>query len=249
MKKVLIFICTLAVVTGVNAQKSKTAELKKYRFGFKIAPNVGWIKSDKPQKITPDGGKLGFSYGFTFDRNFTKNLGFSTGIDVTGINGNIINKFVLTYKKYDPTLNRDTSVTSNGIPGVNYGLKLKYLEIPLLFTGKTNEIGYMTYFMQGGLTPGILIRQKAHITNANPASWETDPLINSKATDEFTTEQDDIIRLRLAFTVGAGVEYNLTGGTSLVASFRYNNSLFKVLKNVPDRVINNYISLNVGIVF
>jgi opacity protein-like surface antigen len=77
-------------------------------------------------------------------------------------------------------------------------------------------------------------------------------LLNSDSRDEFTSKKDDIALMRVGFVLGAGVEYNLQGTTSLIGSIRFNNGLFNILKD-PNRdfqpVKSHYISLNLGIVF
>ncbi|MBI3233093.1 MAG: outer membrane beta-barrel protein [Bacteroidetes bacterium] len=198
---------------------------------------------------------MGFSYGLTFDYKLGKTFMFTTGFDVTNINSkSIITKNINfinpNYNKTATTIDSNYTFTS---ANTAYSNKLKYLEIPLMFSGRTKEIGYMTYFFQAGFTPSFLLSQKSYITPSNPnVKLDGKVLLNSTATDDYVTKQDDISLVRMGFVLGAGAEYNLQGTTSLVGSVRFSNGLFNIMKDPNSefqKVKNNYISLNVGIVF
>lgn len=247
MKKILF---ALMISSGLLHAQSKDANPNtfKYRFGFKIAPNISWIKSDD-KFLKNNGAPVGFSYGITFDKKLSKTFLFTTGFDITNINGKSIIQRAVNFNKPNPvdSLSNQTSLSTA------YSNKLRYLEIPLLFSGRTKEIGYLTYFFQAGFTPSFLLKQKADITSTNSnIKIDGRVLLNSTSVDEFTSKQDDISFLRVGFALGAGAEYNLQGTTSVVGSIRFSNGLFNVMKD-PNKefqsVKNNYISLNLGIVF
>jgi hypothetical protein len=253
MKKILIAVLLLS--NTVFAQtKDNSANQFKYRFGVKIAPNVAWLKSDD-KLLTNDKATVNFSYGLTFDYRLSKSktFMFTTGFDVTNINSkSTINKVLsFTNPKYNATdISSTKDLTSNS---TKYSNKLKYLEIPLLFSGRTKEIGYMTYFFQAGFTPSFLLNQKAYITPDNSKiAIDGKVLLNSDLKEDYVTKQDDIAMLRMGYILGAGAEYNLQGTTSLIGSIRFNNGLFNIMKDPNkefQKVKNSYISLNIGIVF
>lgn len=244
-----LFFALMLVTTSAFSQNKTSRNDFKYRFGFKMAPNVSWIKSDD-KSVRPNGSSLNFSYGITFDKKLNQTFLFTTGFDITNINTNlVINKSL--YFAYPNSSNlSDTVRLSQKTDYKNY---LRYLEIPLLFSGRTKEIGYMTYFFQAGITPSVLLKQRADISSSNDSIRFDNPvLLNSGSRDEFTSKKDDIASIRVGFVLGAGVEYNLQGTTSLVGSIRYNNGLFNIMRD-PNRdfqaVKSHYISLNIGIVF
>ena len=245
MKKIVFAMLLLSNLSFGQA-KDTAPNTFKYRFGFKIAPNIGWLKSDD-KFIANNGAPVGFSYGLTLDLKLTKTFLFTTGFDITNINSKSVITKSLAFSV--PGYNDSFRVSSS----TTYSNKLRYLEIPLLFSGRTKEIGYMTYFFQAGFTPSILLKQKAYITPGNTSIVIPDKvLLNSDAKDEYTSKQDDITWMRVGFVLGAGAEYNLQGTTSLVGSIRFNNGLFNIMRDPGkefQQVKNNYLSLNIGIVF
>lgn len=229
----------LLFITFSAAIAQQTPAPRKSRFGIRVSPNVSWLATEN-KKIQPNGSGIGFSYGFMYDYSFNKNLAFSPGIDITTVNQNVIFNSPFVYKK--------TGANDSSFTGASYNLKNKYLEIPLLFTGKTNEIGYWTYFMQGGVSAGFLMKQKANIKNG-PAADNDVLLGQSVNADYWSTSSDDVSFMRLGLVIGAGAEYNFGGTTSAIGAIRFNNGLNNVLKNQENRSNTNYISLSVGILF
>jgi hypothetical protein len=59
MKKTLLLsvICLILMSTSVKAQQ------KPFVFGFKVAPNIGWMNPDS-REYKRDGANVGFSWGF-----------------------------------------------------------------------------------------------------------------------------------------------------------------------------------------
>ena len=59
----------------------------------------------------------------------------------------------------------------------------------------------------------------------------------------------DINMFRALFIVSGGVEYSLTGNTKALTGIAFNNGLTNILKGKPNKAINNFLGLNVGIIF
>ncbi|MCH8329916.1 MAG: PorT family protein [Bacteroidetes bacterium] len=218
MKKVLALILLVSFAFASHAQD--------FRFGIQGAPVLSWLKPDV-RTISSTGFRVGFKYGLIFDYNFTDNYSISTGFNVTSGGGNV---------KYDDSLTFDTT---------NYGTsaeikhKLKYLEIPINLKLRTNEIGYMKYFVQVGVTPSFkFFKARADICIVDVC-------------DVYDDYNDGVGFANIAFSFGAGVEYNLGGNTSAVAALVFKNGIIDITsKDVDDaKVIMNYIALNLAIMF
>lgn len=230
MKKNILIILVFLFISTSIAQ----AQQKPFVFGFKAGPNFGWMKPDS-KGYESMGLKVGFSWGFIADFFLMENYGIATGFDVVFLNGGI-------KMPYQDVVGIDTITGS-----LSREYKLKYIQIPISFKMRTNELGKFKIFGQIGLG--------------------TNFLIGAKSKDEFTIDNgtvepaeediyDDIAFMRMALILGAGVEYNLGGSTSLFLGITYNNGFLDVLKgentvddNINNKAFANYISLDIGIVF
>lgn len=227
MKKLLIISLLLASFSGFS----------QLRFGIVGTPQVTWLKSDN-KLVEMDGIRLGISYGLNIDYSFSENATLTTGIFINNAGGKLqysdtTSIFSFEHSDIIDTLPTDVSIT----------YKTQYLEIPLGLKFKTNEIGYITYFGQLGLTPMINISAKGD-------SEKPDLIDNEKINKEVSL-------FNLGYHIGAGIEYNLSGNTSLLAGIIYTNGFFDITRNpkgnkttnVSDKVIMNSVSIKVGVLF
>ncbi len=120
-----------------------------------------WMKPDIRRKdINNEGVKLGFNYGLVGDYNFTDNFAFSTGVMVNNFGGKLkFNDSISAFKANDSIYNFSKGVV------IDY--KLQYVKIPIALKGKTNEIGYMTYFLKAGINPMIRWKAKGDASQEN----------------------------------------------------------------------------------
>jgi len=230
---------------------------RKFRFGLQFSPNISWFKTNTTG-YESEGAKLGFSYGLSFEYFMTKNYLFSMGLSILNSGGELAYTGI-GYQIYSVE--------------VQEKIKLKYVEIPLLLKLRTNEIGYLTYFGQFGLKGGINFSGKSSFTysDATTNGFTIIPTNGSLLADD--TEYDAQINwVNLSLVIGAGVEYNISGNTSLTLGITYNNGFVNqldtkthVLDSNGDVLIDgngnavfsekdasanlNYIALNIGIYF
>ena len=278
MKKIntLISFCLLTIMSFAQTTKT-TATANKYRLGFKVSPNVSWLASDN-SNMTVGGKSLQFGYGLNFDIFFTEHYAIGTGFNINNTGSSFT-----YYKKFQNGVENINGTLVDGmthIGEVNRDLTLKYFQVPLTFKMTTNEIGYITYWGQFGL--GLNMNMKAisndeidflsyqsYDPSGNLSSWE-----NSSRESESLTKvdvKDDINIFSANLIFAAGIEYNLSGNTSLLAGFTFQNGFTDVLgsegvqkeagKERP--LINadlspatyklsalpNYVELNIGILF
>ncbi|MFH1321493.1 MAG: porin family protein [Bacteroidota bacterium] len=203
---------------------------KKVSFGLQGSPMISWMKPDV-KTIENKGVKLGFGYGLILDFNFHDNYSFSTGLSVLNSNSKI---------QYNDTIPFERAGIQDSIPGGNsVTYKLGYLEFPLTLKLKTNEIGYITYFGQFGLSSQFRISAKGTATSN----------IN---TTEGPIDGDDISKevrfINLALTIGAGMQYSLGGDTFLLVALLYNNGFLDVTKD-DEKVVLKSLALRVGVMF
>lgn len=262
MKKIstaLLFIC---LSTALFAQ-----DFKKFRMGFKANPNVSWMKPTDKYPIS-DGALLKFGFGFNADIHFTENYAFGTGFYVNTTGGK------LTY------LQEERIDTVNYVSSLSRKFSTQYVEVPLTFKLRTNEIGYITYYGQFGVGLGVNIRANAddevdYLFEKTTDSEGNDTWVKSDRdgySDENLNISDDINLFRMSLIMSAGIEYNISGSTSILAGVTFNNGFTNVHSKVnavktdinddplfdgangnPDtyklKAISNFIELNVGILF
>lgn len=253
MKKTTLLTLLFALAFGSFAQRD-------FQLGLQFSPNIGWVKPEG-SNIEADGAKIGFTFGVIGDFNISENYIFSTGAQVVNT-GFTLNK---------PDV--QTFADNNGAQTTGYGkttsqVRLNYIEVPLTLKLRTNEIGYMKYYGRVGFALGVNYEATAEedftYTSANTTG--------ATLTNEKVNYDDEINLFRASLIVGAGVEYNLSGNTSLIAGVTFNNGFTNIFSkdvhtsdvngnaNIPlpgtetrrtddAKSINNMIVLNVGILF
>jgi len=226
MKKVLLVFILAFVVTTAWSQDSN------FKFGVKVQPALAWFRVDAPDEpnFKSDGMPFGFGFGLITDFAFTDRYSFSTGLEIANRPG----KTIYTYSE------------TNGTSVVNYTrrtkVSLRFIEIPLTLKLRTNEIGYITYFFQAGVSPGYAIRSRAEIEE------------NDKVIDDNADYSDQINEFNLSMILAAGAEYSLGGSTSLLFGITYNNGFLDLIddegyngKEVKGN--SNYLALSLGVLF
>lgn len=225
MKKYLIGIAFIFITVSVMSQGVTG--------GLYISPVVSWLKPDS-KNITKDGSRFGFGFGIPVDLNFSKNFAFSTGIAYTNLGGSL--KYLDSIPKFE-AVDSIYSLVKNSV--VKY--KTSFIEIPLAFKGKTNEIGYITYFLKAGVSPQFRFKAKGDVGSLNTG-------------DDIKAE---VRSFNMGYNIGGGIEYSLGGSTKLLVEALFTNGLTNftkvetlnkgTLKN--EKTIMNSISLKVGILF
>ena len=273
MKKIntLILFCLLTMMSFAQA----TTTTNKFRLGFKVSPNVSWLASDNSNMTVGD-KSLQFGYGLNFDIFFAENYAIGTGFNINNTGGKYSYFAEYTGDDIDAAGTVVTNMKQVGLSSRD--LRLQYLQIPLTFKMKTNEIGYLTYWGQFGL--GLNMNLKAlsddnidylYYQNKNTFAWEKSNRESTTISSNDIKNEVNIFSSNLIFA--AGVEYNLSGNTSILAGLTFQNGFTDALKGngvVKDQSTNsptfnggaantpktfelsglpNYIELNIGILF
>ena len=215
-----ILTLTFASIFTVTAF-AQSSSGKKFHFGLEATPGIYWFKPNTGNNAS-NGAKLGFSYGAMLEFGFTDNYSFATGVGVASIGG--------TYTNTDSLKIQTGNVE-----------KLQYLQIPLTLKMKTNAIGMLKYYGQFGLGLGVNLKATDDITNfANTAISNTKQGVDIKSSTN---------PIRLSLLVGAGVEFNPSGNTSLVAGLLFDNGFLNVNKSSSSQILSKGIQLNLGVLF
>jgi hypothetical protein len=126
------------------------------RFSFVASPGINWL-GQTDNRSESKGTIIGFNTGIMTDFFFTDKYAFSTGIMITQSGGKLT---------YSDSISIDTDEDLIRIPAgtiINY--KFQYVGVPIGLKFKTIEIGYMTYWLNPGLTPMVNIVSRGSTYN------------------------------------------------------------------------------------
>lgn len=225
MKKLFVFVLsTFFLTTFLNAQTEP-----KMHFGLKASPSLAWIMTDT-KGISGNGTKFGFGYGLMTEFNFSSHYAFATGVDVNYRGGNL---------KLENDLNDSTKST------VEAKYTIQYVELPLTLKLKTTEIGYFTYYLQFGISPGINIRAKADTKTTTQVGTHEATVVEDNDEDV----KDGINNFNLSMIISGGLEYTLSGSTVLLTGITFNNGFLDIFDGDAVKANSNFLALNIGILF
>ncbi|RLD48485.1 MAG: hypothetical protein DRI94_12460 [Bacteroidetes bacterium] len=230
MKKLSLLIIIAFIASNAFSQK--------FTGGIAVSPIISYMKPDISKKVENNKMKFGFNVGLVGDINLTKNFAISTGINVNNFGGSL--KYTDSIASFSVDLGTsDTAYSLNSGAIVDY--KLQFVEIPISIKGKTNEIGYMTYFLRAGINPMF--------------RWKAKGIVNGGTIADNESIKKEVAPLFMAYNIGGGFYYSLGGSTKLMVEVVYKNGLTDITKTTfynvskSDKIILNSISLRVGILF
>lgn len=253
---VCIFFGLSTSLYGQNPGTSLKPDFKTARFGFRVSPNYNWVKIMEG-RMSNNGGALGFSYGVMGDFNIGGNPSYwlSTELIVTSLPGKIM--------ALDTLYN--TSALPSGAPftDVEFDYRLQYIQIPIGLKLKTEEIGNLSYWVQFGVSPALLLQNKVTTSSKeqlyksgenshSPNKKSNDPLDFEGVTNNNTTTGkfiDNVSPLRISMVIGAGVEFKISGKTSAIAGLRFDNGFTDMFRDGAVTGRNNYLGIMAGIFF
>ncbi len=192
-----------------------------FRLGLTAHPNFGFLKVEDGKG---SGTSTGFTYGLIGDFEFAENYSFATAFTVTTINGS---GELVNLKPFH-------SGANNNKYDVKY--KMQYIEIPLSIKLKTDENNNMKWYGQFGLTTDFRIG----------ARWDVEGSGATNIDDKKATDNTKFFRAGML--IGGGVEYRISGKTSLLGGLTYNNGLTNIAKD-GQTVKNHYVGINLGVFF
>lgn len=188
-------------------------------------PQLAWISSDE-SRVFSNGPVLNFNSGVEFDIFFMPNYALTMAVEMNNQGGRMIYSDTISFRQTSSTL---------VVPG-GFSVKhnLQYIGVPLGLKLKTAELGYTTFYFQGGLNP--LFNIKA-VTSSEQMAISRENI------------QPEINLFSLNYFVSVGLEYRLAGNTALMVGLKWSAGFNDVTKN--DFANNNLSSagLHLGILF
>ena len=144
----VIKILLISLMLSLIPQKSVSQEIQ---IGLYTEPLISWFSSDTDLSVN-DGARPGLAFGLTYDRYFARNYAFSSGISLINASGRLSysDTLLIRFKNSETELNAGDNIT----------YRIQYLSVPLGIKLKTNQIGYMTFFANTGISPKVIIGGK-----------------------------------------------------------------------------------------
>ena len=202
---------------------------QRISLGIHADPVIGWFGSDT-RETKNDGARPGFNFGLTFNKYFTQNYAFSTGISLLNTGGRLVNT--------DTVVMEFTNFNSTVLPEKPVIYKIQYLAVPIGLKLQTNQIGYLTFFTDLGLDPKVVVGGKADINSLN--------ITGEKAINELRI-------FNMSYHITAGIEYSLGGTTAMVTGLSFENNFLDITKDngdqLKDKVTHKLLSFRIGVNF
>lgn len=247
MKKI---VCTLLLIalSKFNWAQEAEKDVRKIRIGLKAAPTFCWF-TPKDKLTSNDGITVKSEYSLIADWNFSNNFWLSSGVSVSYFGA----KTGFTRTSYYNFINYESTAPNSLVLVKSRKYNLQFIDLPITVKMKTKEIGSMTYFAQTGLNLGFRFAAKANDVGTILLGSSNDVDFNKINVNK------DVAPIRVALNVGTGVEYNLTGTTSLIIGANFSSGFTNILLNdyVKDasgvaykfKASSNYVALSVGVLF
>jgi hypothetical protein len=177
--------------------------------------------------------------GLMMDIDFTKNYILSTGLSVTVAGGNL---------DYTDSLLQKLNGNDARFAGTTDSkFKLSYINLPVVFKMRTNEIGKFRYYGGIGLIPAFRYKARVDAEANGTKIFDNDNIVKNK---DQTGGVFESTVFNLSLHVEAGIEFPFNDKTSLIAGIFYRNGFVNVLDDGDeDKVALNNLGLRVGVLF
>jgi len=259
MRNIKILLIALVCIgsNSANAQDGAGGN-QKVRFGLVVNSGSAWLATDNSQESEGFGFSVG--YGLQTEFRISDYVSISTGLSQKNYSAGVSyadSSVSLIYetKKEGEALPADTSLLLSR----NY--YFNSVALPFKLKLKTPEIGYLTYFLEAGITGNInykTLAKKNKVDKGNSIdllSGDNEEIDVNDATNWF----------RAAVSLGIGAEYSLVGNTSLFLLVNWENGITNMLRDdegsktkliypksgkvFEQKGTLNYIGLTVGLLF
>jgi hypothetical protein len=254
MKKIFIISALLLASSSMFAQDD--AASKNVRFGLMVSPSVNWLKSGE-KIIEKDGVAMKFGGGLALEFRLTNVAVFATGLTInTGggkvkyrndLSGNPSSSYIAYFydkendeiAEFQPAYDAYTTPTTP--PGSNRydaclinerKYSITYVTLPLTLKLRTKEIGALTYFGLFGINSSFRVAAKA-TDEVQKLSVSTGDWLSPETISKSDIKKD-VSLFNEALNMGLGVEWNLSGTTSLVIGANYLLGFTNVVKSNSD---------------
>lgn len=215
-KNIFKTLIALMLVSNMTASISAQSPLaSNLRFGFQASfLSFSWLSTDEATVASAGSALWGMKLGVLGEKNFADNYSFTFGL---GFQFNTGGRLLFEDSARIWTNSTYAANTATLAPKARAKYNLQFLEIPLGLKMRTAEFGRIRYFAEPNLA--IAIRTQARGT------------IESNTTYEKINISDAAAAAMLAWGIGAGAEYSISGNTALVVGVYYSRGFTDITKD------------------
>ncbi len=152
MKKIILLSALSITSFAIGQTVAQPSSMKKLSFGFKISPNFSWLKVQEGA-IENSGMGLGFSYGLTADYRLSPSPNYWASADI------LISTAPLTLN-HTGILKNEVDNNDQSYENAKFNYDVQYIEVPISFKMKTEEIGNLKYTFQVGIAPSFTLSKR-----------------------------------------------------------------------------------------
>lgn len=188
-------------------QPISNTNVPKIQFGIKLSPSIAWIEAIH-NDVQSEGATLKFGIGGIASFELTPLLSFVTGLNYNSFGGYVLDSASL----------RNSSVYET------YKINYTEIEIPIALKLQTPYVNKTSYFVQGGFSIGFITSAKEKYYPVAPNAEPIYANINA-----YTSLG------RIAYQIGAGVEYSVYRNSTVFGLISYNKSISNLANNTNPR--------------
>lgn len=236
MKKIIVVLAFLSFITNSFSQN------KKFRFGLEFTNGISFMNSDNTDIGNTKVG-YAFNYGLIGEYYFNKNYAISSGLQISQMKASRTNSPAIK-NVYENAINDSTgfNVINGLVANQKEIYKFTYVDIPICFKLRSNEIGYFKYFGEFGFVNSFRVRSRLTIDGS---TFDNESI--NKKLSPFDLKSGFY---NASLKVGGGFEYTISDKTALLVELSFNNGFVNILKDGDDkRTVLRVVNLTTGIMF
>lgn len=201
-------------------------------FSIHFDPLISWFTTDS-YDTRSDGVVPGFVFGVSYNKYFSPNYSFSSGLNITKAGGRLINRDETNFEL------KDYYRTVYTVPaGEAITYRVTYLSVPLGLKLQTNQMGFGKFFTDIGFDPKVVVGGRADIPSLNIRGGNAIP---------------ELYLFNLSFHVMAGMEYPLAKNNYFIVGVGFENNMFDVTRDNGGQLSNivsqKMLSFRLGMTF
>lgn len=218
--------------TGNNTRRENFIPAYSISPGIHFDPVISWFTTNN-YFMRNEGAIPGSVIGISWNKNYSPNYSFSTGISIIDAGGKLI---CLEDKQFRLRNHRRETVRIEAGERIIY--RIKYFSVPLGMKLRTSGKGRGKIFAEAGLDPKIVLSAKADI-----------PSLSIRDNNALA----EIRIFNLSYHLMTGIEYPVAGNLSAVFGLCFDNNFLDITrynKNEPGEMVSHkLLSFRLGINF
>ena len=237
MQKIAALFTFYTLLTlGLHAQDTGI------RFGFQASPTISFFSTDDSQVNNNGSNFPGLKLGLIGEHYFEENYAITFGLGFAFNQGGRLafEDGAFTGAPFWPESDKGVDVPAT-VDANNFNLtyRIQYVEIPVGLKLRTDEMGYMRYFLEPHVALGFRTNATGEVTGDGIDDFEK---INIA---------QDVNPLAFSLGLGIGAERSISSNTTLIGGIYYQRHIIDATKDVDNgdgsKASINVITFRIGV--